>query len=77
MQATGRNKNSVKPIKLSLSLHPNVHKILKDLVPSGLYGNSKTEVASTILMEWIRSNAEEELATSRKLVKQNNDDPQG
>lgn len=66
----GRNKNLVKPLKLSLTLHPNVHKVLEAFVPLGLYGSSKTEVASSILREWIRSNAKEELETSKELMEQ-------
>ncbi len=68
--STGRNKNSVKPLKLSLSLHPSVHKILEALVPSGIYGNSKTEVASWILREWVRDNGMKEIENSRQLIKE-------
>lgn len=67
--SSGRNKNIIKPLKLSLSLNPNFHKILEDFVSFGLRGNSKTEVASSILREWIRDNATEELENSVKLIK--------
>ena len=71
----GRTKNSTRPIKLSLSLHPNIHRVLESFVPSGFYGSSKTEVASSILREWIRANAKDELDNSAMLIDNLTDNP--
>lgn len=49
-----RKKSKFKPIPLPLSLLEPTHKLLEQLIETGVYGNNPTEVAKTIVLDHLR-----------------------
>jgi len=51
-------QNGVPTVRLQVSLDPTTDRILQLMIPLGLHGKNKSEVASWILREWIWHNQE-------------------
>jgi hypothetical protein len=58
--------------KVYPSLDPNTHRILEDLIRVGIFGQTKSEIAASIIRTWIWENEEKlkrhgvEVASVRK-----------
>ena len=52
-------KNAVGTIRFTVSVDPTTDSVLQSMVPLGLHGKNKAEVASWILREWIWHNKQE------------------
>jgi hypothetical protein len=52
-------QNSVPTVRLQVSVDGTTDGVLKQMVPIGLHGKNKSEVASWILREWIWHNQED------------------
>ena len=46
-------KNAIGTKKLQVSVDATTDRVLEDMVPLGIHGKNKSEVASWILREWI------------------------
>jgi len=53
-----RKQNGVSTVKMQISMDETTHAILVGLVPIGLRGKNKSEVAYGIIREWIWANQE-------------------
>jgi hypothetical protein len=51
-----RGKNAVSTEKLQLSLPETVTSVLEQLVPLGILGKTKTEIAAKIVSDWVWDN---------------------
>ncbi len=49
-------KNAVGTVRFTVSVDPTTDSVLQRMVPLGLHGKNKAEVASWILREWIWHN---------------------
>jgi len=52
-------QNSVPTVRLQVSVDGTTDGVLKQMVPVGLHGKNKSEVASWIIREWIWHNQED------------------
>ena len=52
-------KNAVGTVRFTLSVDPTTDSVLQSMVPLGLHGKNKAEVASWVLREWIWHNKQE------------------
>lgn len=68
-----RRQNSVDTVKIQISVDKSTDAVLKQLVPLGVRGKNKSEVAYGIIRDWIW-NQQENLNRSGILIKQNTND---
>ena len=54
-----RKTNSLSTALLRVSLDETTDRILERMIPVGIHGKNKSEVASCIIREWIWSNQEQ------------------
>jgi hypothetical protein len=52
-------RNGVPTVRVQVSIDANTDGVLERMVPVGLHGKNKSEVASWILREWIWHNQED------------------
>jgi len=52
-------QNGVPTVRLQVSLDTTTDQVLQQLVPVGIHGKNKSEVASWIIREWIWHNQED------------------
>jgi len=53
-----RKRNRVATVRIQVSIDPITDGVLQRMVPLGLHGRNKSEVASWVLREWIWHNQE-------------------
>ena len=53
-----QHRNRVGTAKIQVSVDRNTDKVLEAMIPVGLHGKNKSEVASWIIREWIWHNQE-------------------
>jgi hypothetical protein len=51
-------KNAIGTVRFSVSIDPTTDRVLQAMVPVGLHGKNKAEVASWVIREWIWHNQE-------------------
>jgi hypothetical protein len=51
-------KNAIATVRVSVSVDPTTSRVLEAMVPVGLHGKNKAEVASWVIREWIWHNQE-------------------
>ena len=49
-------RNGVPTVRLQVSIDRTTDKVLENMIPVGLHGKNKSEVASWIIREWIWHN---------------------
>jgi len=54
-----RNRNRVGTKRPKLSLDPQTHRVLEDMVAVGIYVKTTAEVGSYLVRTWLRENREE------------------
>jgi hypothetical protein len=52
-------QNGISTVRLKVSLDASTDQVLQKMVPVGIHGKNKSEVASWILREWIWHNQED------------------
>ena len=49
-------RNSIRTAKIQVSVDRNTDQVIEKMIPVGLHGKNKSEVASWIIREWIWHN---------------------
>lgn len=52
-------RNGINTVKLQLTVDENTDRVIGEMVPMGVLGTTKAEVASSIIRNWIWSNQEQ------------------